>query len=95
MVEAGAKYMLTVSANEEFLSDPTTIYPVVIDPTITVSDETSGAGAVEDSPVYEGYASMNFGTYLFNYVGTPSETYGIGRTVVRLGGLISSNETRP
>ena len=30
-VEAGQKYLLTVSANDSFLSDPKTVYPVTID----------------------------------------------------------------
>ena len=90
-VTAGEKYLLTVTADDDFLSDPTTVYPVTIDPSITVSDSTT-TGSIIDSPVFEGYPSRNFGTYVYNRVGTPSEAYGIGRTVVKLSGLTSSNE---
>ena len=88
----GEKYLLTVTADGDFLSDPTTVYPVTIDPSITVSDSTT-TGSIIDSPIFEGYPDRNFATYLFNRVGTPSEeAYGIGRTVVKLSGLTSSNE---
>lgn len=85
------RYLLTVSVDDDYLSDPATIYPVTIDPTITVSDNTVG-NSIEDSPIYEGYPSRNFGTYLYNPVGKFSDEYGVGRTVVRLTGLIGLEE---
>ena len=87
-----SEYIITLEVDGEFLKDSTTIYPVTIDPSITVSDNANGAGAIEDAPVYEGYPTTNFGSYLFNPVGTPSADFGKGRTVVRLTGLISSDE---
>jgi len=91
-VTEGQEYLLTVSANEEFLSDPTTLYPVTIDPSLTVSDTANGINSIEDAPVYAGYPNTNFGAYLFNPMGTPDSTFGVGRTVVRLNGLINSEE---
>ena len=44
VVEEGEKYLLTIEADKEFLCDPTTEYPVTIDPTITVSDNVTGTG---------------------------------------------------
>lgn len=85
------RYLLTVSVDDDYLSDPTIIYPVTIDPTITVSDSTA-SDSIEDSPIYEGYPSRNFGTYLYNPVGKFSDEYGVGRTVVRLTGLIGLDE---
>ena len=90
-ISEGQEYLLTVIANDEFLSDPTTVYPVTVDPSITVSDRDT-SGSIIDSPIFEGYPDRNFGTYVYNRVGTPSEAYGIGRTVVKLSGLTSSNE---
>lgn len=90
-IKAGTEYIVTVSVDNDFLSDPTTVYPVTIDPSITVSDNTHGAGAIEDAPIFAGYATRNFGTYLYNRMGTPSANYGIGRTVVKLSGLINSH----
>ena len=90
-VTEGQKYLLTVTADDDFLSDPTTVYPVTVDPSITVSDSTT-ADTIIDAPIFERYPSKNFKNYIYNRVGTPSESYGIGRTVVKLVGLTSSNE---
>ena len=87
----GQEYLLTVIANDEFLSDPTTVYPVAIDPSITVSD-TNTSGSIIDAPIFQGYPNRNFGTYLYNSVGTTDVDYGVGRTVIRLSGLTSSSE---
>ena len=38
-------YLLTIIPDEEFLADPETVYPVIIDPSLTVSDNTHGANA--------------------------------------------------
>lgn len=92
-ITQGEKYLLIISANDEFLSDPTTVYPVTVDPSISISDSDT-SGSIIDSPIFKGYPDRNFGTYVYNRVGTPSEAYGIGRTVVKLSGLISSNEYR-
>ncbi len=91
-VSTASEYNIIVEVDDEFLSDPETVYPVTIDPSITVSDSTHGIGAIEDSPVFSGYATRNFGSFLYNRMGTPSSTYGIGRTVVKLSGLTSSDE---
>ena len=91
-VTDSSEYIVTIAADENFLKDSGTVYPVTIDPTITVSDNTHGKGAIEDAPIYQGYPNTNFGTYIYNPVGTPAEEYGVGRTVVRLTDLISSTE---
>lgn len=85
------KYLLTVTANDDFLSDHSTVYPVTIDPSITVSDSTT-SGSIIDAPIFERFPAKNHGDYVYNRVGTPSESYGIGRTVVKLSGLTSSAE---
>ncbi len=91
-VEEGKKYMLTLSVSDEFLTDPTTEYPVTIDPTITISDNETGTGSILDAPIFKGYPSKNYGNYYYNSVGTTSSAYGIGRTVVKLPGLYNSEE---
>ncbi len=89
-VEDGAKYQLTLGADDSFLSDPTTVYPVTIDPTITISDTATGTGSIEDVPVFAGHPNSNFGTFIYNSVGTTDASYGVARTIVRLKGLIDS-----
>jgi|GEM_PF-2193973 len=79
----GSKYILTLIAPEEFLTDPDTVYPVTIDPTITVS----GPDAIEDSVVYSGTPNTNYGGFTFLTVGYGDSTYGVGRAVFRLNAL--------
>jgi len=86
------KYILTVTADEEYLTDETTVYPVTIDPSITVSDNDTGTNSIVDCPIFEGFPNANYGAYIYNRVGTPSGSYGVGRTAIKLDGLVSSNE---
>ena len=85
-IAAGRKYLLTVTANDEFLSDPDTVYPVTIDPSGTVSDNNA-SGSIIDAPIFKGYPNSNFGTFIYDRVGTPSASYGIGRTAIKLPGF--------
>ena len=85
-------YLLTIIPDEEFLADPETVYPVIIDPSLTVSDNTHGANAIQDAPIFSGKPNQNFGNYSYDSIGTPNATYGVGRTVVRLKGLTDSAE---
>ena len=65
----GQRYRLTVSADKEFLTDPETVYPVAIDPTLTVRDSEDVRGTLEDTPVFSNYPIRNFGDYTFNSMG--------------------------
>ena len=86
-VKDGNIYALTVSADEAFLSDPATVYPVTIDPDITVSDANNGSGAIEDTTLFSGTPNLNTGDWVYNTAGYVDETYGAGRILVRLPGL--------
>lgn len=91
-VEAGQEYILTLSADPAFLTDPNTAYPVTIDPTVEggiFSDNATGINSIEDAPIYSGYPDSNFGTYQYNRAGYVDSSYGVGRTVVRLKGLLN------
>ena len=88
-VTEGQAYLLTVSADVDFLTAPTTVYPVTIDPTITVKDTMAG-GVIIDAPIFSGYPNMNFGGFLYNKIGYCDEAYGIGRVVVKLNGLLDN-----
>jgi hypothetical protein len=90
-IAEGQRYRLTISADPNFLTDPATAYPVTIDPTITVSDNANGAGAIEDAPIYEGYPNRNFGSYIYDRAGYGGATYKRGRTLFRLTGLTSNS----
>lgn len=90
-VMPGQRYDITVSVSEEYLTDPTTVYPVTIDPTLTISDANS-SGSILDAPLYQGYPYSNFGSYIYNRAGYAGSDYGIGRTVVRLSGFLTDIE---
>ncbi len=90
-ITMGQQYRLTVTVDEEFLTAETTAYPVLIDPTITVSDTLTGANAIEDATIYQGQPNLNTGTWQFNHAGYYDSTYGLGKTVVRLSGLLSNS----
>lgn len=89
-IKDGNIYALTVSADEAFLSDPATVYPVTIDPDITVSDANNGSGAIEDTTLFSGTPNLNTGDWVYNTAGYVDETYGAGRILVRLPGLYNS-----
>ena len=86
-IKDGNIYALTVSADEAFLSDPATVYPVTIDPDITISDTNNGSGAIEDTTIFSGTPNLNTGDWVRNTAGYVDETYGAGRILVRLPGL--------
>ncbi|MBR4852908.1 MAG: hypothetical protein IKV01_04810, partial [Clostridia bacterium] len=88
----GSKYILTLVAPEEFLTDPDTVYPVTIDPEIRVSDNETGANAIEDSVLYSGTPNSNYGGFTYLTVGYGDSTYGVGRAIFRLPGLYNSPE---
>ncbi len=87
----GSKYILTLIAPEEFLTDSDTVYPVTIDPSITVSDNLNGANAIEDSVIYQGTPNSNYGGFTYLTVGYGDSTYGVGRAIFRLPGLYNSD----
>lgn len=90
-ITMGQQYRLTVTIDENFLTAETTVYPVLIDPTITVSDTLTGANAIEDATIYQGKPSVNYGILTENYAGYYNSEFGVGRTVVRLTGLLSDD----
>lgn len=89
-VKDGNIYALTVSADEAFLADPATVYPVTIDPDLTISDANNGSGAIEDTTIFSGTPNLNAGDWVRNTAGYVDETYGAGRILVRLPGLYNS-----
>ncbi|MBQ8827865.1 MAG: RICIN domain-containing protein, partial [Clostridia bacterium] len=90
-VSEGEEYILTVSANESFLTDLMTVYPVIIDPTLEICDNIQGFGSIEDATVFSGYPDQNFGDYQYCSLGTMNSDYGVARTLVRFRGLSESD----
>lgn len=90
-ITEGQEYLLTVTANDDFLSDPTTVYPVTIDPSITISDRDA-SDSIIDAPIFQSLPTQSFGAFTYNRVGNAGGVYGVGRTVVKLSGLTNSSE---
>lgn len=86
-ITAGQIYRITITADEEFLTDDATVYPVTIDPTLEISSSSS---SIEDVTIYSGRPTMNANwTYL--HTGYYDDTYKIGRIMIRLPGLTGSS----
>lgn len=77
-IKEGEIYRLTVRVDADFLNSPDTTYPVIIDPSLTVSDSTHGAGAIADAPIFSGMPNTNCGTYIYNSVGYVDGSFGTG-----------------
>ena len=83
-------YRLTITVDEAFLTDISTSYPVIIDPTLTVNYDVYGANAIEDASIYSGYPTTN-GDWIYLHAGYYDSNYKIARTLVRLPGLLRSS----
>lgn len=93
--EAG-KYIVTLVIDEVFLNAEETVYPVCIDPTITVNASGSGSSkTILDTPIYNGsgvssLATGSNSTAVVGYVGSVNGVqYGSGRLLMRFPGLMS------
>lgn len=54
-------YALTVTADRAFLESSSTVYPVTIDPTVTLEETINSKKYIEDSVVYSSSPSSNYG----------------------------------
>lgn len=72
------EYILTVIVDESYLNDPETVYPVYVDPTMTVM----GSGDIEDVSLYSNINYTLGSTESQQIkVGYSSPTYGTGRAL--------------
>ena len=46
------EYEVEIKIDPAFLSDPGTVYPLIIDPSVEVNYTSSGSGAIEDVTIY-------------------------------------------
>ena len=99
-VTEGEEYIIRICVPEAYLSNPTTHYPIYIDPTITVAYNANNSSTwndIEDITVNQNTAadSPTSGTL---YVGKAGSNYGAMRSVMRfpeleLYGIIPSSIT--
>lgn len=91
-VMAGSLYQLTITVDEGFLTDENTTYPVSIDPTLEVSDNTHGAGAIEDATLYSGVPGLNSGSWQYLHCGYYDSTYQVSRTAFMPIGMMDDTD---
>lgn len=87
------KYELVVIVDEEFLSNPATVYPVIVDPSITIYATGSGSSkSILDTPIYNGSgAPGTAGANALAVVGYVDSSYGSGRLLMRFPGLMKQS----
>ena len=86
-VKANQKYIITVIPDKEFLQSETTVYPVTVDPTITVKT----SAAVDDAAIYSGTPTTNYGSARTSTLGYVDSTYKKGELLVKFPYLASNN----
>lgn len=83
-IRQNQQYVITVSVDPEWLSDPKTVYPICIDPTVEINYDSNGTGAISD-------ITLNSKTDSNPTSGTLSvglrATYGISRILMKFPGL--------
>ena len=91
-------YLVTVTVDEYFLNHPETVYPVYVDPTITINASGSGTSkTILDTPIYNGSGVTNMtaganASATVGYVGTQSGVqYGAGRLLMKFPGLMNQS----
>ena len=90
----GNKYELVITVDDEFLRDPNTVYPVYVDPTITINAAGSGSSkTILDTPIYNGsgVSNQSGGANSTAIIGRVSSSYGSGRLLMRFPGLMSQS----
>ena len=83
-------YKLTIVVDREFLESETTVYPVTIDPTVSMA-----ATNMSDAPVFSGYPTRNYYTNEYNMVGYHGSSYKEAISYVKLNTLSSYKYINP
>ena len=86
------KYKLSVIVDEDFLNDSSTVYPVIVDPSITIRPTGSGSSkSILDTPIYNGGISGTAGVNALACIGYVDSSYGTGRLLMRFPGLMTQS----
>lgn len=83
-------YTLTVTVDKDFLESETTVYPVTVDPSISINSSNTA-----DAPVYSGYPNTNYYTNEYNMVGYHGSSYKEAMTFVKLNTLSTYKHVNP
>lgn len=83
-VEDDMEYLVTIVLDEEYLKDPDTSYPIIIDPTLEINYANNGAGAIQDVTINQN--TTYGGTSGSLYVGRHSDG-SLSRALMRFPNL--------
>ncbi len=86
-LKKNSEYSVTIIPEENFLASKSTVYPVYVDPTITMNTNS----AIEDAVIYSGMPNNNFGSFYFNTVGYSDDGYGKGTLLIKFPTLANNN----
>ncbi len=85
------KYLLTVTVDNDFLTSESTVYPVVIDPSVTIKNTS-----FRDTSVYSGKpTTQTFYSSSYNIVGYHGSSYGTGIAYIQTKDLTAFNYVDP
>ena len=87
------KYELIVVVDEEFLNNSATVYPVIVDPSVTISSTGSGSGkSILDTPIYTGSGAVgSAGSNVLAVIGYVDSSYKSGRLLMSFPGLMTKD----
>lgn len=81
--KSDGRYILTVTVDKDFLEDPDTVYPVLIDPTATIASSN-----MQDTTVYSGAPDrQTYYSSSYNIVGNHGSSYGEGIAFMKMTNL--------
>ncbi|MBO5912484.1 MAG: DNRLRE domain-containing protein, partial [Clostridia bacterium] len=83
-VKENEQYIITIHVDAEYLKDEKTKYPIRIDPTIEITYDSNGSGAIQDVTLNQNSGSSGSSGSI--YVGKRN-TYGVSRTLMKFPGL--------
>lgn len=83
-IQHAQSYRITVCVDDDYLSNPRTIYPIRIDPTIEINYSNNGSSGIQDVTINSNSSSSGSSSSL--YVGS-RQTYGTSRILMKFPGL--------
>lgn len=91
-------YLITITVDEDFIHQDNIVYPIYIDPSVTITSTGSGSSkTIVDTPIYNGsgVTGVSMGSNpsaVVGYVGTVGGLqYGRGRLLMKFPGLMSKS----
>ena len=90
------EYIITLVVDDDYLIDKDRVWPVYVDPNITIDASGSGSSkTIQDVPIYDERPSTNHGSNIYNVLGYVGywngSNHGVGRTLMRFPGLINNS----